>query len=111
MKSRFIFPVAIYRYDEALQEAIKAIRDNMQDDEMAETHKDNPNLQQYLNSKRPKYTPMPETSYKNTLESLFDPEKDSSFDDYMGFGGIVLTESEAKKLGLNPDISVKGLKL
>ena len=102
MTDRFIMPLNLESFDDAILDEVRKFKDKLSDEELCKKYKDDPRIiEQHENIKRAKTDPVTEEDYLNKLESLFngDIEDANSIEAYVKYGGIVLKPSEAEKLG------------
>ena len=108
MSPRYFLPISLTKYEEAVSEEVLSMKDKLNEDELAERHKDDPRYKQYEAEQRTKVKIVEEEDFKKALNGLFADDKpsDSISDDamqaFLTSGAIVLKEEEIKKIKAAP---------
>jgi hypothetical protein len=103
MPEKFIFPTKILVYEQQKSEEVGDIVNESHLDESAEKNGSNPAFQRYLDSLRPKNSPISLDKFTEEIFSIKeggDVSKEEADAAFLLYGGIVLKDSEAEKLGL-----------
>lgn len=104
MSPRYFFPVELTKFEEVMSEKVSSVKDDLQEDEMAEKHGDDPRYKQYLEEQRPKVKIVEEKTFVNTINSLFPDDKpaetipEDALTTFLASGAIILKEEEIKKI-------------